>query len=95
MSIVYFSLRKQRELILFSCYKAIATSGNGCETSGFALREISQMLSETLPLLRLRVSPFGLHTTPRQGEQRNFARRDGLRDDDIPAKSQFIFLVLS
>ena len=95
MSIIYFSLRKQRELILFSCYKAIATSGNGCETSGFALREISQILSETLPLLRLRVSPFGLHTTPNQGVQRNFARRDGLRDDDIPAKSQFIFQFLS
>ena len=83
MSIVCFSLRKQRELILSLCYKAIATSGNGCETSGFALREISQILNETLPLHRLRISPFGLHTTPKQGVQRNFARHDGLRDDDI------------
>ena len=90
MSIIYFSLRKQRELILFSRYKAIASSGNGCETSGFALREISQMLSETLPLLQLRISPFGLHTTLKQGLQRNFARRDGLRDDDIPTKSQVL-----
>ena len=49
-----------------------------------ALSEISQKLSETLPLLRLRVSPFGLHTTPNQGVQRNFARRDGLRDDASP-----------
>ena len=50
-----------------------------------ALSEISQMLNEILPYLRLRVSPAGLPATPRLGVQRNFARRDGLRDYSCPA----------
>ena len=55
-----------------------------------ALSEISQMLNETLPYLRLRVSPAGLPATPRLGVQRNFARLGRAQRLLLPAKLQFV-----
>ena len=55
-----------------------------------ALSEISQMLNETLPYLRLRVSPAGLPATPRLGVQRNFARLGRAQRLLLPGKLQFV-----
>ena len=54
-----------------------------------ALSEISQMLNETLPYLRLRVSPAGLPATPRLGVQRNFARLGRAQRLLLPDKLNF------
>ena len=55
-----------------------------------ALSEISQILNETLPYLRLRVSPAGLPATPRLGVQRNFARLGRAQRLLLPAKLEFV-----
>ena len=55
-----------------------------------ALSEISQMLNETLPYLRLRVSPAGLPATPRLGVQRNFARLGRAQRLLLPGKLEFV-----
>ena len=58
-----------------------------------ALSEISQLLNETLPYLRLRVSPAGLPATPRLGVQRNFARLGRAQRLLLPGKLEFVGLL--